>query len=459
MALLDDLFGDDGAVRQLVIWNVLGQVLSAIISPGLSELQQLVNETAVSISGSASPTPLSVADAADAVVRGFLSTSAGQGFAAKAGVGVDDFTTLVRLAGDAPSTTDLIEAYRRKLIPLDGGSPDSVGVLQGIAEGALADKWIPMIQGLGDLPIGVADAVDAYVEGQISLADAQQIAYVNGVSADNFQILVNTRGNPPDPTQLAEMVYRGVIPTDGTGPDVLSFVQGISEGATKDKWIPALKQMLRVLPPVSTVEALQRAGTITSAQALGYYADLGVDSDTAALYVQQASATKTTTHKQVAQSDVITLYQAGAIDAPTATGMLEALGYESNEAAEILSIYDFHRAVAAIDQAISKVQSYYVARKISATDTVNALNQLGVPPAQQQQLVEIWNIEQSSDVKLLTAAQIVDAWYYLVISQDVATAELQGIGYTAQDAYILLSNKYQGPLPNTPVPPGTGTTG
>jgi hypothetical protein len=456
---IEDIFSPDGAAGQLLIWNVFGQVLGSLMSPGLSLLQQLVNEAAVAGAGGASPTPLSPADAADAVVRGFLTAGDGAGFAAQAGVSGDDFSTLVSLAGDAPSPTDLIAAYRRRLIPLDAGSPDAAGVKQGIAQGRLADKWLPMIEGLGDLPIGIADAVDAYVEGQISLDQAQQIAYVNGLSAENLAILINTRGNPPDITTLAELVRRGVIDVDGTGPDALTFVQGISEGATKDKWITPLKSLLTVIPPVSTVEGLQRVGTITGARALEYYKQLGVDDYTAADYVQAASTDKTTVHKQVAESDVVALYQGGGIDAPTAVTMLEALGYEANEASEILSIYDFHRAVSSINAAVTKVRSYYVARKVDNLGAVNALNALGVPPDQQQQLIALWGIEQSDNVKLLTGAEIVDAWYYQVISQDVALAELQGIGYSPQDAYILLSNKNKGPLPATAVPPATTITG
>lgn len=456
---LGDLLGDDSSAKQLLVWNVFGQILASLMSPGLSLLQQEVNAGAVAISGGASPTPLSPADAADAVVRGFLSTPAGAGFAAKGGVSGDDFATLVKLAGDAPSPTDLIMAYRRKLIPLDGGSPDAVGVAQGIAQGRLADKWVPMIEGLGNVPIGIADAVDAYVEGQIDLAAAQEIAYQNGLSADNLTILINTRGNPPDVTTLSELVRRGVIPVDGTGPDALTFTQGISEGATKDKWITPLKSLLNVIPPVSTVENLQRVGTITSAQALKYYAQLGVDQYTAAAYVQAASTAKTTTHKQVAESDVVTLYQSGAIDASQATAMLQELGYEQPEAVEILSIYDLHRAVAAINAAISKVRSYYVARKIDTTGAVNALNSLGVPSDQQEQLVAIWDVEQANNLKILTEAQIVDAWYYQILSTDVALSELQGIGYTPQDAYILLANKNNGPIPGVPIPGAQGITG
>lgn len=456
---IGDLFGEDSAIRQLLVWNVLGQILSTLMSPGLAELQQLVNQTAVSIEGGDSPTPLSAADAADAVVRGFLSAGAGQGYAARAGVSGSDFSTLVQLAGDAPSPTDLIAAFRRGLIPLDSGNPDAPGVRQGVAQGRLADKWLPMIEGLGQVPLGVVDAVDAVVEGQISMADGVAIAYVNGVSADDFQILYNTRGNPPDPSTLADALRRGFITRDDTGPDALSFRQGISEGATKDKWIGVLENLLVVLPPARTVTALQRSGAITAAQALDYYAQLGLDIDTANQYVADATSVKTATSTELAKSDVLTLYTDRAIDAPTATGLLESLGYDATECAYLLQIQDLHLAVTNIDSAITRIKAAYVVGKLDTTTVTNALNALSVPGSQQQQLLGIWNIEVATNVKTLTPSQIVDAWAYQILTQDEATAELVGLGYSAQDAYVLLSIKNQGPLAGTLPPAGVSVTG
>jgi hypothetical protein len=459
VSAIGDLFGEDSAIRQLLVWNVFGQILSTLMAPGLAELTQLVNETAVSATGSSPPVPLSPADAADAVVRGFLSTAAGAGFAAKAGVGGEDFSTLVQLAGDAPSPTDLIMAFRRGLIPLDGGSPDAVGVRQGIAQGRLADKWVPMIEGLGQVPLGVADAVDAVVEGQISMADGVAIAYTNGLSAENFTILYNTRGNPPDPTTLAEALRRNVIGKDATGPDALSFRQGISEGATKDKWIPVLESLLTVLPPARTVTALQRSGAITAVQALDYYAQLGLDQATAAQYVADATSVKTQASKNLALSDVLTLYTDRAIDAPTATAMLQSLGYEPSECVYLLQIQDLHLAVTNISAAITRIKAEYIVGKLDTTTVTNALNALSVPGAQQQQLLAIWAIEVATNVKTLTPAQVVDAWNYKILTDAQALTELRGLGYSEQDAYVLLSIKNQGPLAASLPPAGVSVTG
>src|SRR6185312_10819957 len=257
---LGDLFSKDSAFGQLLIWQVGAQVVGAVMAPGLNELTKLVNEAA--------QTTLLTPDAlADLVVRNYLDQASAEATAKRSGVSPDDFALMVKAAGDAVDTTTLIAGYRRGILAWDSSSNGLPSVLDGIREGRLADKWAPLLQQLGDVPLGVADAMDA----------GKAIAYTNGLSPENFEILYNTRGNPPGVSDLAEMVRRGVIPQDGTGPDVLSFQQGVAEGATKNKWLSALEQIMTVLPAEGRVTTLLRNGTITRAQAIAYYQQLGYD--------------------------------------------------------------------------------------------------------------------------------------------------------------------------------------
>lgn len=448
MALnLGDLFGKESAFGQLLIWQVGAQVIGAVMGPGLSELQQLVNEVAQT-------EVLTPATLADLVVRNYLDHASAEGTAKKSGVSPEDFALLVKAAGDAVDTTTLIEGYRRGILGWDSSPGALPSVLDGIREGRLADKWAPLIKELGDVPLGVADAVDAVVEGQISMDEGKAIAYVNGISAANFEILYNTRGNPPGPSELAEMVRRGIIPTSGTGPTVLSFDQGISEGATKDKWIPALRELMTVLPAEGRVTTLLRNGVITRDQAITYYKQLGYDQAAATAFADEASAVKTATDKLLAKSDVITLYADGAITRDQAAALIAALGYDGTEADQILTIQDLHTATAATNAAISRISSYYVARKIDKTGAVNALNSLNVPPAQQTALLTAWDIERTSNVKLLTESQIADAWAYTIIDTPTAVTELMALGYTELDAWIVLSIKNKAPITDTAPPQG-----
>lgn len=444
MALdLGGLFDKESAFGQLLIWQVGAQIVGAVMGPGLSELTQLVNEVAQT-------EPLTPAMLADLVVRNYLDADSASATAKRSGVSPADFALMVKSAGDAVDTTTLVEGYRRRILGWDSSENGLPSVLDGIREGRLADKWAPLLQALGDVPLGVADAVDAVVEGQITRAQGEEIAYQNGISPANFAILFNTRGNPPAPSELAEMTRRGIIPQTGTGPDVTSFEQGIAEGATKDKWIKALAGLQTVLVPEGRVTTLLRRGVISRDVAIGWYQQLGYDQQAAEAFAAEASAVKTSTDKALAKTDVIQLYADSAISRDTAATLISSLGYDATEANEILTIQDLHTATQITDSAVTRIRSYYIARKLDLTGAVNALNALNIPPAQQEQLVSAWDIARTSNIKTLTEAQIADAWAYLIMDTNTAITELQGIGYTEFDAWVVLSIKNKAPITATP---------
>lgn len=448
---LGALFGADSAFAQILTYGVMQQVILAGLGPALNVTTQDVN--------AANPTvPLSPADLADLVVRTYLDAAAAAGIAAKSGISADDFALLVKAAGDAPSPEQLMEAFRRKVIPLTGTGADAVSVEQGLREGRLGNKWNAMIEALGVLPIGVADAVDAVVENQIDYATGEEYAYQNGLDRAAFKILVNTRGNPPSPTELGEFVRRGIIPLSGKGPDVLSFEQGISEGATKDKWIKAYEQAMTVEPPEGTIQAWVKEGVIDNTEAITRLKLLGYDEQAAEHYVAEAISTTTTQYRQIAESDVVALYAGRAIDAAGATDMLRTLGYSDDVAAEILAVSDFHVQVGIRNNAIARVRTYYLARKITDNQAITTLDSLEVPATQRQELMAAWQVERGSNVKLLTEAQIADAWNYGIMDPDTAIRELEALGYTPYDAYIVLSNKNKGPIGPAPAQ-GPGATG
>lgn len=447
---LGALFGADSAFAQILTYGVMQQVIQAGLGPALNVTTQDIN--------AANPTvPLSPADLADLVVRTYLDAAAAAGVAAKSGISADDFALLVKAAGDAPSPEQLMEAFRRKVIPLTGTGPDAVSVEQGLREGRLGNKWNAMIEALGVLPIGVADAVDAVVENQIPYAEGEEYAYQNGLDRAAFKILTNTRGNPPSPTELGEFVRRGIIPLSGKGPDVLSFEQGISEGATKDKWIKAYEQAMTVEPPEGTIQAWVKEGVIDNTEAITRLKLLGYDEQAAEHYVAEAVSTTTTQYRQIAESDVVALYAGRAIDAAGATDMLKTLGYSDDVAAEILAVSDFHVQVGIRNNAIARVRTYYLARKIDDNQAITTLDSLEVPAAQRQELMAAWQVERGSNVKLLTEAQIADAWAYAIMDDNTAIGELEALGYTPYDAWVVLSNKNKGPIGPAPVK-GPGAT-
>ena len=198
---LEDLLGAGDAVKQLLLWGVLNQVIGDAFAPYLESLTQDVQ--------SAHPViPLAPGDLADAVVRNYLPLAEAQAEAAKSGIDAARFATLVPLHGDAPGAQQLATALLRGLIDKSGAGPDAVSFEQGIREGRLSDKWAPLIADLAKQLLSPADAASATVRNFIDRSQAEQLAAQAGVDAATFGTLTHLAADAPAPGQLAEAVRR-----------------------------------------------------------------------------------------------------------------------------------------------------------------------------------------------------------------------------------------------------------
>lgn len=438
--------GAGGVFEQFAIWGILMQLAGAILAPITQAVQQTMFQNL-------NITPLPPAQLADLVLKGWFDEPSAATEAAKAGISADRFHQMIEDAGEPPALQMLLEAYRRGFIGWEGDNLDDTSVLRGIQQSRLRDQWADMVKQLVTQVIPVGDAVSAAVRGQIPMAQAQQIAFYSGISADDFVILVNTAGNPPGPGDLIELTRRGLIPVDGVGPSVLSLQQGIYEGDTKDKWFPMYVQLMEYIPPPRTVTALERSGVLTPAQAQTLYQDAGLTPELAAVYSANASLTKTGKVKELAEGTVLHLYTAAIIPQAEAVTLLGDLGYTTQEADWILAWTDLHRELAALEKAINKVASLYVARKIGVTTATAALGALGVPGAQQQLLFADWSLERDASVKVLSAAEIGDAVKYGIITQAQGQQALVDQGFSAFDAWVRLGLSQDTALPDPPPAP------
>ena len=437
------VFGKSNVVEQVLLWQVAGQVIGTLMQPGLTELSKLINSEFQTV-------PLSPAELAEMVIKGHLSQGAGADLARESGISPSDFQRLVDVGGESPGLDFLLEAFRRGFIQQAGGGADATSLEQGIRESRLKNKWIPVVERMGLRPIPLADAIDAWVESQITPELAQEIAYQNGISKDDAVILFNTRGNPPTPSELIELVRRGIVPMKGTGPDVTSLQQGIFEGATKNKWEPGFEALIEAVPPPRTVTALLRSGSITDAQAARWFQDAGLSAEAAAAYVANAHHGRTATQKELTVSTITDLYEQRVIPAADATTALQHLGYSAQDAAFVLALKDLQREIKAVSSTTGRIGKLYIARKIDRPAVVAVLNTLHIPDAQVTELLTVWDQERALDVKTLTEGQVVAAFHYGIFDQATAQAELETLGYTASDAWALLSIRQRGPIPGRP---------
>jgi hypothetical protein len=416
-------------LQQLVLYNLVGQLVGSALQPYF--------QTVANASWAANPTvPLSPAELSEAVLRQAMGHDAAQAEAAQSGINADRFHVLELLAGNAPAPEELAVALRRKIITQDDYA-------RGIAQGRLRNEWGPVIQKLSVVQPSPQAMLEAELEGQLSHADALARYTQLGGDPDYYQVLFDTEGQAPTPVQALELLNRGIIAQDGTGPSSTSYTQAFLEGPWRNKWLQPFLALREYLPPPRTVVAMLREGSISQAEASTLLAKQGLAANLVKAYVDSASAQKTAGAKQLAQSTITTLYHDRLITRAQGSTYLQDLGYSQTEADYILQVVDAQLAQRFLSAAVGRVHSRYVGFHIDRAVSATALKDLGIDQAGASDLLSMWDIERSTNAPTLTPSQIAKSWHDNIITQDQATARLKTHGYSDADAWLFLS-QYQG---------------
>lgn len=395
---------------------------------------------------------LSPADAASAVVRHFLSATDGQLVAGKSGVDAGTFATLVSLSGDAPGPQQLAEALRRGAIPATGSGAESTSFEQGIAEGRLSDKWAPVIQALAlDWPTPVA-ALNAALKGQITAEQGLELYKKLGGDPQFYDLLLDSEGEGPTPLQAADWARRGIIAWDGLGPQAVSYAQAVKESHYRDKWADAYRSSAALVPSPREVVSLLKDGAASKEIAAQWLAQSGADQATIAAFIAEADVTSLSDYKGLTTSSVLGMYYNRLISADDAKKILASLHVSDQAIPLMLAYADMQKAIAQQGSAISRVGSLYAARKITEQTAKQSLITLQVPADAVNEIIATWQLENSISVKLLSQAEITDAWLHNIMDQQTAMTELTNLGYTPYDAWVILSIKNKAPLPGQPSP-------
>jgi hypothetical protein len=456
-AQLVPLHGDAPGPQQLAAALLRGLIPKAGAGADAASFEQGIREGRLAdkwqpmIEG-LSAAVLSAPDAASAVVRNFLSAAAGAAEAGKSGVSAETFATLVQLSGDAPGPQQLAEALRRGAIQEDGTGPDSTSFTQGIAEGRLSDKWAPVIKTLALLWPTPVNALDAALKGQITQDEGLTLYEKLGGDPQFYQVLFDSQGEGPTPLQAADWARRGIIPWDGTGPAVTSYAQAVKESHYRDKWSDAYKASAQYIPPAFSIITMLKDGAVTKDQATAWLQQVGATPDVIAGMIAEADATDLSSFRGLTTSAVLNMYYQRLVSQADATSMLESLHVSAQAVPLMLAYADLQRAIAQQNSAVTRIGSLYAARKITEQTAKQSLITLQVPADAVTDIIATWQLENSINVKVLTEAQIVDAWTYGVMGIDDAITELTNIGYTPYDSWVLLSVKNKGPLPDQPEP-------
>jgi hypothetical protein len=368
---------------------------------------------------------ISPADAADMVVRGIVTQQEGQSIASRSGVIASDFDKMVEDTGEPPALMQLLEARRRGFI-------DNTRLVHGVLQGRIKDEWIDVVEKLAYSPMSVADAVNAVVQNYLTQAEGEAIAEQNGLEPGNFSTLYETAGEPLSRTEMEELYNRGLV-TQG------EVNQALRESRVKNKYVDLAFALHEKVPPIFTVQRAIKSGALSHDQAIEVVMRSGYTKPDAEWIVAAGAASATPPVNNKVISAVETLYADNVISATEAIDAIKAQGYDQHDADVLVQAAEFRRESRITTQVIGVVRSKYLQHHITRNEASGDLDGIGVPSQQRDTLLALWDIEASAYTRSLTEAQIVKAANLTLITQQDAQTRLVAMGYSADDAALLLA--------------------
>lgn len=367
---------------------------------------------------------LAPADLALQVLKGIRTEEEAQPEAHAQGLSSERLRLLVQQTGEPIGLEQLQEAYRRGYI-------DERRLEHGIRQSRVRNEWTDVILKLRYAPASPSDALKAVIQGHLSSEEGKRISAENGLDPRDWEWLRETEGEPPGPMQMITLLRRHKVDR--------GFVeQAIRESRVKNKYIPHLIELRRAIPSLFQINSMLKAGSITETEGARLLHESGYQADVVKGLVHAAVHGAAAKDKQLAKAEVEELYYDHAISREQALEHLKQLGLHGHNAELALSIVDLRREKALRQAAMSPIRTEYVARRIDGEDAKRKLLTLGIPHAQVELAVRLWQVDREAHTKLLSEAQIVKANKEGLIDDHGAETRLMALGYHHDDARLLL---------------------
>jgi hypothetical protein len=440
---LGKIFGKGSIAEQLVVWDVIGQAISAVLAPELALLTREVNKLLPA-------SPLTPEQLADMVVRHIVEAGPASDYARESGIAPADFARLVQSAGEGLAPGDLAEALRRQIIPENGTGPDSVSFEQGLAESHVRDKWAATIKRLAVREPSPIDALNALLEGQLDQATAFSLYVRFGGDPEHFQWLFNSRGSAPTPLELSQMALRKIIPWDGEGPESVAYHQGFREGPWRDKWEEPYRRLAEYIPPPRTVTALIREGVVTDTEALAFFEASGLTPDLAAKYVKSAHVQRQAAHKDVSANRIRSVAQRGYLDGHLTEDeyrkLLDEAGLPAGSVDEEVQASNLVRQWGRRSLSLSVIKKLRHDGDIDDAQARQRLIGYGFSEEDAQTQIEEWKSEASQGRSGLSESRILSYLVAGVLTPVEAYDRLVAAGIKSSDATFLVNHPDAGPV-------------
>lgn len=254
----------------------------------------------------------------------------------------------------------------------------------------------------------------------------------SGISADSFDRLVKAAGRGPAPGDLATALRRKIIPATGTGPDSVSFEQGIAESDLKDKWADVLHQLAVAWPsPTDALDALLE-GQVSQSEAQALYERFGGDPEFfELLFHTRGQAPTPTQAAEMANRGLIPWTGTG----PDATSFQQAF-LEGPWRNKWLAPF---RAAAEYLPPPRTVTAMVRAGSLSDAEASRLLAKQGLSADLVAAYIHDAHNAASQAQRDLTMAQVLGMYEAGLIAEHEARGMLAGGGYSAENAALLIA--------------------
>lgn len=350
-------------------------------------------------------------DAISGVARGLIDRDFGSAEARKQGLPVPRFDVMTRLSRHGLDPAGTLEALNRGVI----GEREA---RQYLREAGFTDDAADDFLRLRRLPLTPADAATLENFGVITREQGRDIANAAGMVDADYDRLALGGGQPPGLEELLAAFRRGIIDHD-------RLRKGIQQSPVRTEWFDVIEK-LRFSPP-SAPDALNAAtqNLLSEAEAKRVVEENGIDPSAFGWLLESAG-------RPLSPEQAGELFNRGFITAAQARQMF----LESNIKNKYVDLIPhlFER-VPTMEMTVRMVREGAITREQGVAN----LRALGFNQANAASLIELGAREKTTQGRDLAQSQVRELYRDRAISLMDATAMLTDIGYSADEAALLLS--------------------
>lgn len=434
----------------VAMWDTARQVVRTVSQGVASAAMQDTMNTVLS---QYPHVPLSPAVLADMSIRSIGTEDFWLSEAAKSGINPERFGYLSLDTGESYGVIDALSLWHRGTylpqtpvistsglplgpVSLSADQASTYGIddkelLNVVHYARMRDEFLPDIEKLAWHTMSPADAVNLLVKGRTDHDTAKAYFVAGGGMPEQFDVLYAASGDAVGVVGAVMLHHRGYI-TDAELEDVLH------QSRINPRFYDIARlQYLHFLAPYQIRQAVA-AGAVSPKLAQQWLLDSGYPPDQAAAFT--AEATSSTLHKPKAETEAMLIdeWHAGMLSDAEVTTALTNLGYVAASIPFILKAYEAARVLAMRNAAVTRLREAFVERLMTADVVRTELSSLGMLPIAIGRLIDAWQVEQATNIKRLSMAQIGKLAEEGYLSTLDALTMWGDLGYPPEQAKLLL---------------------